>query len=110
MTGEIDSIIMSLFSLKERLSQLEHKLEFYSSQQILVSLITSICAVVSLKLLEYLFKEETEEETDEVSDSESQFEESDTESDTDSFPDCEENLRSGCGSDSSGLEELFVKE
>lgn len=102
MTGEIDTVILSLFSLREKLSELESKIELYSSQQMLVSLMMSLGVVVGFKVYDYLYfnSHEIEEEHsyDEYSDEDSVFEEE---------PEFhnEKPIHSGCGSDSSGLDE-----
>lgn len=105
MTGEIDSIIMSLFSLRERLFDLEAKLESYSSQQVLISLLVSFSVVLGFKVYDYFsFNIQSEEEFEEEYDEESD-EEFDEESDEKLSIKTEKPLLYGCDSDSSGFDE-----
>lgn len=91
MTGEIDNIITNLFSLGEKLHDLENSIELYANNQFAISLLTSLTVMSVFKLFDYLIKEDVEDTEDHDSDFET-----DSESDHDE-------LHSGCGSDSSGL-------
>lgn len=109
MTGEIDSIIVSLFSLRERLSELESKLEQYSSQQIVISLMVSFGVVLGFKAYDYLSFNKYDD-YDELDDCDCEQESSEDEDDESVFEEepsikTEKPLLYGCGSDSSGFEE-----